>query len=94
MSADRFSYGGPATIDGVSYPSVLLMEEPPESGLRSWSGSASFEVPPTGFSDTFGGRAVDIQLPDGRRGRVLVDNVFFDGASWTVSLQGTGPAPE
>jgi hypothetical protein len=93
--SERFSYSGPATIDGIDYPAVELLEHLPEGevGLRSWSGSASLTKPSEGFIDTLSadGPSV-IELPDGREGRVYVV-ADFDGHSWAVSINGTGPAP-
>ncbi len=68
MSTERFSYSGPAIIDGVTYPSVLLTENPLERGLRSWEGSVSFaqENAPEGFTPDLGsGTPVAVDLPDG-----------------------------
>jgi hypothetical protein len=97
MSTERFSYSGPAVIDGVTYPSVLLTENPLERGLRSWGGSVSFaqENAPKGFTPDLGsGAPVAVDLPDGRSGQVFVANVNFDGRDWTLELLGTGPTPE
>lgn len=96
MSTERFSYSGSATIDGVTYPSVLLMENAREGGLRSWGGSVSFPQTgaPQGFTPNLGGDGpVSVDLPDGRSGQLFVANVNFDGHDWTLELLGTGPVP-
>lgn len=92
-----FTYRGPAAIDGVQFPVVLLQEdtEPGES-LRSWSGMSAFRATdaPEGFTGNLGGsQPVKIELPEGLTAQVLVQNVQFDGQTWTVYLQGTGPTP-
>lgn len=97
-NAERFNYSGPATIDGVTFPEVLLMEQPPEEGQRSWTGSTSYSAgnPPEGFLPTLGGAsgAVPLVLPDGRSARVIIDNIEWDGRDHhTVTLVGVGPAP-
>lgn len=95
--SERFSYRGPAVIDGVQFPVVLLQEDTgPGESLRSWTGLSSFLAgdTPEGFTGNLGSAGpVKVELPDARSGLVLVANVRFDGRSWTVHLQGTGPAP-
>ncbi|MFC7869647.1 hypothetical protein ACFUS2_00605 [[Kitasatospora] papulosa] len=92
----RFNYRGPAAIDGVQFADVHLHEDPPEGGLRSWEGETTFPLSdtPEGFTpalvDT---ERVTVRLPDGREGTALVTDLQLDGQSWTVILQGSGPAP-
>ncbi|WP_030928472.1 hypothetical protein [Streptomyces sp. NRRL B-24720] len=90
---DLFSYTGAAEIDGVQFSDVLLLEHPPERGLRSWSGSTYFEEAPPGFIDTLGadGQSV-VRLADGREGLARAE-ASYNGRGWTVHLTGTGPAP-
>ncbi|MEU6649497.1 hypothetical protein ABZ904_08620 [Streptomyces sp. NPDC046900] len=95
--SERFSYSGSATIAGVPVPNVVLQEDAPDGGLRSWRGLASFNVAeaPEGFPgelDT--GGPVPVELHDGRTGEVLVRGIGFNGGRWTVDLLGTGPAPQ
>ncbi|MFB7399772.1 hypothetical protein ACFCZR_06330 [Streptomyces rubiginosohelvolus] len=95
MTNERFHYRGPALLDGIEFPDVRLREER-DGGLRSWEGETSFpaSAPPSGFSpDLAHAGTVAVRLPDGREGNALVTNLSFDGASWSLSLQGTGPAP-
>lgn len=95
MTNQRFAYRGPAEIDGVLYPVVQLQENPPEGGLRSWEGAASFSVTsaPDGFNPGIGtGGPVTIELPDGRKGQAHAF-VSFHTDRWTVDFEGTGPAP-
>lgn len=93
----RFRYRGPAAIDGIHFPVVLLQEDTaPDETLRSWSGMSSFRAAdaPEGFTGNLGSSgAVKIELPEERTAQVLVSNVQFDGQSWTVYLQGAGPTP-
>lgn len=95
--SDRFRYRGPAVIDGVQFALVLLQEDTgPGESLRSWSGISSFraEATPRGFAGNLGGDGpVKVELPEVRSGQVLVTNIQFDGRTWTVHFQGSGPAP-
>ena len=94
--SERFRYRGPAVIDGVQFPVVLLQEDTgPGEHLRSWSGLSSFpnSAKPEGFTGAPGEGPVSVELPEGRKGQVLVTEVQFDGRAWTVHFQGTGPAP-
>lgn len=95
--SDRFRYRGPAVIDGVQFDLVLLQEDTaPGEFFRSWSGRSSFpaDATPDGFAGDLGSDGpVQLELPEGRSGQVLVTDVQFDGRAWTVHLQGTGPAP-
>ncbi|WP_328426003.1 hypothetical protein [Streptomyces sp. NBC_00443] len=95
--SERFRYRGPAVIDDVHFPVVLLQEDTgPGESLRSWSGLSSFRATdaPEGFTGNLGANGpVKITLPEGRSGLVLITNIGFDGQSWTVHLQGTGPTP-
>jgi hypothetical protein len=95
---ERFSFRGPATIGGVLFPVVRLLEhrEGHDAILRSWEGETSFDAAstPAGFTGNLGSDGpVDVELSDGRRGKALVTSINFDGTTWTVTLQGTGPAP-
>ncbi|MCX4575624.1 hypothetical protein OHB41_21010 [Streptomyces sp. NBC_01571] len=95
--SQSFKYRGPAAIDGVQFPVVLLQEDTgPGESLQSWSGMSSFRAAdaPEGFTGNLGdGQPVKIELPEGRSAQVLIQNTQFDGQSWTVYLQGTGPTP-
>lgn len=95
--SERFKYRGPATVGGVPFPTVLLQEDGgPGESLRSWSGLSSFlnTAKPQGFTGSLGDDGpVTVELPDGRSGQALVTNIEFNGRTWTVHLQGTGPAP-
>lgn len=87
-------YQGPASIAGVSFPSVSLREES-VGHLRSWEGTTSFlpSAEPSGFTaDLLNTSTTIVQLPDGRQGDVFV-STSFDGQRWTLDLTGTGPAP-
>ncbi|MFG2963568.1 hypothetical protein ACGFZS_09790 [Streptomyces sp. NPDC048288] len=95
--SERFRYRGPAVIDGVQFAIVLLQEDTGAGeSLRTWSGMSSFVVSaaPDGFTGNLGSDGpVRIELPEGRKGLVLITDIQFDGRAWTVHLQGTGPAP-
>lgn len=93
-----FNYRGPAVIDGVQFPVVLLQEDTgPDESLRSWSGMSSFRAAdaPEGFTGNLGndGQPVKIELPEGRTAQALVQNIQFDGQSWSVYLRGSGSTP-
>lgn len=95
--SDRFRYRGPAVIDGVQFAVAQLQEDTgPGESLRSWSGMSSFpaDATPEGFAGDMGSDGpVKVELPEGQSGSALVTDIQFDGRSWTVHLQGTGPAP-
>ncbi|MEU6513666.1 hypothetical protein [Streptomyces sp. NPDC046978] len=93
---ERFSYRGSAAIGGVTLPNVVFQETTQDGGLQSWEGAAAVPVSdtPDGFPgnvDT--GQTVLVELPDGRKGDVIVTNLGFEGSQWTVQLLGTGPLP-
>lgn len=95
--SERFSYHGPATVGGVRLPNVILREDFPDGGLRSWEGSAAFSAAdaPEGFPANLDlGAMASVELPDGRTGQALITNNAFDGRQWTVELTGSGPAPQ
>ncbi|OKK06430.1 hypothetical protein AMK26_10435 [Streptomyces sp. CB03234] len=92
---ERFRYSGPATIGGINYPSVTLTEEPPEAGVRYWTGATSFPAAsaPEGFSADCGAHGpVRVVLPDGRTGMAYLD-VRREGTDWTLRRTGAGAAP-
>ena len=95
--SERFRYRGPAAIGGVQFAVVLLQEDTgPGEFLQPWRGMTSFpaSATPQGFTGNLGQDGpVTVELPDGRAGQVVVTDVQFDGRTWTVHLEGNGPAP-
>ncbi|MFE1028996.1 hypothetical protein ACFW5I_31255 [Streptomyces sp. NPDC058818] len=92
MTAERFSYTGPARIDGVHVPGVRLTEQSSDGG-SFWSGSATFEIEPPGFVERVGAAGTSlVRLADGREGHAVV-HASYVGRYWTLAITGIGPAP-
>lgn len=100
MAVPLLPYTGPATIDGVAHPLVLLWA----GGVSEWSGALSFrsaDAPPDFTADIqYHGRVV-IELPDGRAGHAWVSTQLaptppglHPDRTWTLVIQGDGAPPE
>lgn len=94
MSDAPFHHSGPVFIDGVEHPHGQLRQHTSEHGMTSWEGTVTFTTPPAGFSANVANAAgpIELRLPDGRRGNAHVF-VDYNGGTWMLTIQGTGPAP-
>lgn len=92
---DHFkSYLGRARIGPLSFDDVRLGTEiDRDTGMLSWGGDIRYSVIDKPVFVQPG--EYDIELADGRTGRVLVSNVEIKGGgSCEIELAGTGPFPE
>ncbi|MCI4143049.1 hypothetical protein [Streptomyces sp. MMS20-AI2-20] len=91
-------YDGPATVNGVPFAEVHLIEHAHTEGdglLKSWEGTAEVarrEAP--GVSPDWALDVVQVQLPGGGEGTAYVHNMTLtDGRYWKLDLSGRGPSP-
>jgi hypothetical protein len=90
------SYRGPATItlpDETQEEGVVnLRTEQTGDGLSSWFGTFRGSNPSADLLNAMG-PTLQLKLPNGRTGQVLIQNVGGDGRDFVFNLIGSGPAP-
>lgn len=93
-------YDGPATVGGIHFSKVHLVESA-EAGdstvTRSWEGTAEVaksEAPEVAPEWAFAPGPVPVRLPEGGVGSAYItDLTLTNGRFWSVELVGKGPAP-
>lgn len=100
MTFSLSRYDGPATIHGVEFTEVHLVESA-ESGdhtvVKSWEGTAEVamsEAPEVSPEWATVPDQVDVRLPEGGTGTAYITNfALIDGRFWKVELLGKGASP-
>lgn len=100
MTFSLSRYDGPATVHGVEFAEVHLVEsaEPGEhTVVKSWEGTAEVakrEAPEVSLDWATTPDQVEIRLPEGGTGTAFIMNLtLIDGRFWKVDLLGRGASP-